>query len=357
VTQDCLTLTTYFGERDRAADAFLADALLDAYARANIHQCILLRGAQGFGLKHHLRTDSLLTLSEDLPVVAIAVDARERIDGVLGPVRELMRKGLLTLERSRMLDGGAEPARLPEGHADATKLTVYLGRRQRIGRRPAFVTVCEVLRRHGVAGATVLLGVDGTNRGRRARARFFGRNTEVPVMVVAVGTGERIAAASGELGELLRDPLFTLERVHLCKRDGELLDRPPLVPGTDRHGLPLWQKLTVYASETARREGSAMHIELLRRLRGDGGRGATTVRGIWGFHGEHAPHGDRVLQVRRRVPVVTTIIEPPDRIDATFAVIDELTTERGLVTSEMVPALSAVVDGRADGDLVLGGEA
>ena len=42
---------------------------------------MLLRGADGFGRKHHLRTDRLLTLSEDLPLVAVAVDTRERDRG------------------------------------------------------------------------------------------------------------------------------------------------------------------------------------------------------------------------------------------------------------------------------------
>ncbi|TML97144.1 MAG: DUF190 domain-containing protein, partial [Actinobacteria bacterium] len=31
MNDDCLKLTTYFGERDRAGDRFLADALLDVY--------------------------------------------------------------------------------------------------------------------------------------------------------------------------------------------------------------------------------------------------------------------------------------------------------------------------------------
>ena len=41
---------------------------------------MLLRGAEGFGAKQRLQTQRLLSLSEDLPVVAVAVDARERIE-------------------------------------------------------------------------------------------------------------------------------------------------------------------------------------------------------------------------------------------------------------------------------------
>jgi PII-like signaling protein len=77
----------------------------------------------------------------------------------------------------------------------------------------------------------------------------------------------------------------------------------------------------------------------VRRLRTAGLSGATTQRGLWGFHGDHPPHGDRLLQLGRHVPVVTIVIDSGERIAAAFAVIDELTRERGLVTSETIPAM------------------
>ena len=76
MNQDCLKLTTYFGERDRHNGRFLADELLELYARHEFQTSILLRGIEGFGIKHRLQTQRLLTLSEDLPLVAIAVDSR-----------------------------------------------------------------------------------------------------------------------------------------------------------------------------------------------------------------------------------------------------------------------------------------
>jgi PII-like signaling protein len=179
----------------------------------------------------------------------------------------------------------------------------------------------------------VLLGVDGTAHGRRERAGFFAGNADVPLMVVAVGSGASIAAALAELPA----PLATLERVRVCKRDGQLLARPHDLPETDEHGLPVWQKLMVYTGHPA---GG----ELVRRLRGAGVRGATVLRGIWGFHGDHAPHGDRMLQLRRRVPVLTVVVDRPERIARAFDVIDGLTGERGLVTSEKVPALADAGD-------------
>jgi PII-like signaling protein len=344
VNADCLKLTTYFGERDRTDDGFVADALLDLYGRRGAAVSVLLRGAAGFGVKHHLRSDRLLTLSEDLPLVTVAVDTRERIQSLVGDVTGLKRRGLVTLERARLLTGEIAPVELPAELHEAAKLTVYVGRREQVAGSPAYLAICDLLQRRGIAGATVLLGVDGTAHGERRRARFFGRNADVPLMIVAVGAGPRIARVLPELGGLLHQPLLTLERVRVCKRDGERLTQPIRLPETDAEGLPLWHKLMVFSSEQAKVDGSAQHMALIRRLRESGARGVTTLRGVWGFHGDHAPHGDRLLQLRRHVPVVTVVVDTPEAIERSFAVVDEVTRERGLVTSEMVPALAALPD-------------
>src|SRR3954464_3942522 len=116
-----------------------------------------------------------------------------------------------------MLRGELGPVVLPEELHEATKLTIYLGRQDRVYRVPAFVAVCDLLHRRGVAGATALLGVDGTAHGERRRARLLGRNADVPMMVIAVGATERIAAVLPELGALLARPLVTLERIRVVK--------------------------------------------------------------------------------------------------------------------------------------------
>jgi PII-like signaling protein len=300
-----------------------------------------------------MHTDLLLSLSEDLPVVSVAVDTRDRIEGLLQDVLAIKRRGLLTLERARLLSGDITPVALPEELHEATKLTVYVGRQERVYRAPAFDAVCELLHRRGISGATVFLGVDGTSHGQRARARFFGRNAEVPMMIIAVGSGEQIARVLPELGGLMREPLLTLERIRVCKRDGELLEPPHALPDADEHGLALSQKLMIYSSESARHDGHPLHRSLVRRLRQSNAAGATSLRGIWGFHGDHAPHGDRLLQIRRHVPVVTIVVDTPERIAQAFEIVDEVTSESGLVTSEMVPAMTAMTEQQRTGGVRL----
>jgi PII-like signaling protein len=296
-------LTVYLGERDRADGGFLADAVAAVFARMELRLSVVLRGAAGFGAAARLRTDRLLSLSEDLPVVTVAVDEARRIEAARREVEALPFGGLVTVERVTAAPG-----------ADA-KLTLYV-------RRGEHRDVVAALHRNGVAGATALVGVDGTRDGVRHRARLVGDNRDVPVMVVSVGGTERIGAAVADLGA----PLHTIERVRVCRRDGRALAAPHGPDGG-------WQKITTYTSEA-----TGQHDELLRRLRRAGAAGVTCLRGAWGYHGDHAPHGDRLLQLRRRVPVVTVAVDTPAGVARWWAEVEDVTRSAGLVTSELVPA-------------------
>jgi PII-like signaling protein len=257
----------------------------------------------------------------------------------------------VTLERARLVRGDDV---LDAGTDDAVKLTVYVGRQERIGGLPAYRAVCDLLCRQGFSGGAVFLGVDGTAHGERYRAHFFGRNVNVPLMIISVGTAAQVSAAVAEISAAAPNPLLTVERVRLCKRGGKLLARPHRLPNTDDRQRPLWQKLMVHTSEATGHGGVPIHRALVHRLLDSGmARGATVLRGIWGFHGDHKPHGDKLFQLTRRVPVVTIIIDTPECIERSFDIVHELTADHGVVTSEMVPALVSIAGPHRDGDTQL----
>jgi PII-like signaling protein len=339
-----LKLSVYLGERDRADGGLLADALMDLYTRAGVRAAVLLRGIEGFGVKHLLQTERLLTLSEDLPVVAVALDTRERIEGLLAEVGGMSRHGLITLERVSLLDAvGADAVASLDGSGH--KLTILSARGLRSTGVPAHLAAVELLHAHGFHGASVLLGVDGAVRGARRRARLLARNAEVPLVIEAQGGLEEILAARPELAALLGDPPMALERARVCKRDGTLIASPTLTPPADGGGLPYWQKLVVQTGEQDRHERRPIHAALVRRLRRAGAAGATALRAQWGFGGDHAPHGERFWSIGRHAPVVTVVIDTPQNIAGWFEIVDEMTAQTGLVTSEMVPAMRAAGPG------------
>jgi PII-like signaling protein len=351
VTQPAWKLSAYFPERQRTVTdseggtrpTFLANQILDLFDHYKVATSVMVRGISSFGPVGVLRSDESLTLSEDPPAVIYAVDVESTITPLVDDVVAMTGRGLLTMERAQLVRGGVVPDLASAGDWDAIKLSVYVGRTVRVGRVPAFRVICDVLYRRGFAVASALLGVDGTAHGARYRAEFFSRNVDVPMMVVAVGSPQQVAGAVDEINAIVPNPLLTIERVELCKRQGELLGSPRYLPSTDEEGRPLWQKLTVHTTEGDTYDGAPIHQQIVRRLLASGiAQGATAVRGVWGFRSERRPLGDRLFQIVRKVPVVTVIIDTPASIARSFEVVDELTAEHGVVTCEMVPAALSI---------------
>jgi PII-like signaling protein len=284
-------LTVLFGESDRVGGRLLSDELMRECAARSIHASILLRAAEGFGIKHQLHTERLLTLSEELPLAVVAIDDPEAIQALADRIVPLVPGGLVTIE-------GASPA---NGTADteSVKLTIVASREE-----PAGLLV-ERLQRAGMYAAVVLLGVDGTIDGERRRARFFSTNGDVPALIVATGP----AAAARELAG---DGFATIERVVVCKRDGEQLADPHVEAPEG-----WWQRISIHSHED---------LQLVRRLRLERAAGATSLHGV----------GDRFFALRRTVPVLTIVVDRPEAVARWWPVVDEL-TETGVVTSELVP--------------------
>jgi PII-like signaling protein len=341
VNAETIKLTTYFGERSRSHGALVADALMALYQQRGLRASVMLRGIEGFGESHHDHTDMLLTSSQDLPVVTIAVDARERVERLIPEVLAIRSEGLVTIERARLVDTARADGELPDDLRDEAKLSIYVGRHQRVAGQPGFVAVCELLQRCGMHGATVLLGVDGTSAGVRARARLIGRNAEVPMLVMSVGPGGAVANALAELATMLPQAPTTLERVSVTRRDGVKISDPQPGEPVLGDGAGRRHKLTVYTSSDDRYGDHPLHRELIRRLYAERVAGATSLMGIWGFHDDGRPRGDRLLQARRHTPVITIAIDIPERIAAVYPHVEEMTAASGLVTLETVPVLGS----------------
>jgi PII-like signaling protein len=338
VSEPAIKLTTYFSERDHVGGAFVADALFDVYERHQTHASVLLRGIEGFGRRSRL-TDRVLTLSEALPLAAVAVDRPERIERVLADVARVAQHGVITLERALLMrDGHRDRLPLERRPSRVLKLTVYGGRAIRSGGQAGYVEAIHLLRRCGASAASVLLGIDGTLHGERRRARFFARNARVPLMLLAVGDDGAIGKALPGVWRLIDGAVATVEQVQICKSAGERVSDPEAVEAQDPSGMPVWQKLMIHAEEQAQYGKHPMYRELIRKVHEAGGAGATVLRGVRGFYADHEPFFDRVLTLRRNVPVHVVIVDTPDRMRSLWPVVDELTSDSGIVTSELVPA-------------------
>jgi PII-like signaling protein len=93
----------FIGESDRWERRPLYSALVELFRARGLAGATVLRGVLGFGPDSIVHTGGILRLSADLPLVIEVVDREERIEGVLPEVDRMMKGGLVTLEKVRVI--------------------------------------------------------------------------------------------------------------------------------------------------------------------------------------------------------------------------------------------------------------
>jgi PII-like signaling protein len=96
-------LRIFVGESDRWKHQPLYEAIVLKAREIHLAGATVLRGPMGFGKSSRLHTAKILRLSMDLPIVIEIVDAEEKIQAFLPALDEMMKGGLVTLEKVRVI--------------------------------------------------------------------------------------------------------------------------------------------------------------------------------------------------------------------------------------------------------------
>ena len=116
IPHDAVLLRIFLGESDRWHHQPLYEALVLKARELQLAGATVLRGPMGFGKSSRMHTAKILRLSMDLPLVIEIVDAEEKINAFLPVLDEMMKGGLVTLEKARVIDyrAGETSAELPK---------------------------------------------------------------------------------------------------------------------------------------------------------------------------------------------------------------------------------------------------
>jgi PII-like signaling protein len=104
-----MLLRVFIGESDRWHHSPLYEAIVLKARELHLAGATVLRGPMGYGKSSRLHTAKILRLSMDLPLVIEIVDAEEKIQAFLPVLDEMMKGGLVTLEKVRVIDYRANP--------------------------------------------------------------------------------------------------------------------------------------------------------------------------------------------------------------------------------------------------------
>jgi PII-like signaling protein len=108
-----------------------------------------------------------------------------------------------------------------KGEAQGKRLTVFVGEYDRYQHRPLGDAILDRAREAGLAGGTLIRGIEGFGRSRRLKtARLLSSSDDLPVLVEIVDRADRIEAFLPTIAEMAREALITIEDV-LIRSHGE----------------------------------------------------------------------------------------------------------------------------------------
>ncbi len=93
-----LRLTIFVGECDQWHHHPVYTEIVHRAHAAGLAGASVLRGIEGYGATSHVHTTRILSLSEDLPVAVIIIDAAQRIRDFLPQLDELITEGIVIID-------------------------------------------------------------------------------------------------------------------------------------------------------------------------------------------------------------------------------------------------------------------
>lgn len=95
-------------------------------------------------------------------------------------------------------------------------LRIFVGESDKWHGKPLYAAIVERLRDHGLAGATVLRGIEGYGAHSRLHtARLLRLSEDLPLVIEVVDLEDRIRSVLPMLDEMVSEGLVTLETVEV----------------------------------------------------------------------------------------------------------------------------------------------
>ncbi|HCO03488.1 MAG TPA: hypothetical protein DIT48_09055 [Actinobacteria bacterium] len=103
---------------------------------------------------------------------------------------------------------------------------IFIGESDRWHGQPLYEAIVRLVRKEGLAGATVIRGIEGFGADSRMHtSRILRLSEDLPVIIEIVDLPERIEPILPMLDEMVTEGMVTLEKVHIIAYRGSAPDK------------------------------------------------------------------------------------------------------------------------------------
>jgi len=219
-------VTVYVGQDQQYHGESVYAAILEFLFYRKVSGATVTRGVAGFGADHHMRTDRILALAENLPMKVEFIETAEKVEQLLPKLHEIAGTGLIEIQDTTIAkpyESTKQAARPhnppPLKHAEKAKLMrIFVGENDKWNGKPLHTALLECMRANDIAGVTVYQGILGYGANRRIHQdSALHLSHDRPMMLSAVDTEERLRAFLPVFEDMVQQGLVVFSDVDVVK--------------------------------------------------------------------------------------------------------------------------------------------
>jgi PII-like signaling protein len=219
-------VSIYVGQDHQYHGESVYAAILEFLFYHKVSGASVTRGIAGFGADHHMHTDRILVLTENLPMKVEFIETPEKVEELLPKLHEMVGTGLIEIQDTTIVkpsESAKQAARQEstpplKSQGKAKLMRIFIGENDKWNGKPLHKALIECMRTNDIAGVTVYQGILGYGANRRIhKDSALHLSHDRPVMLSAVDTEERLRAFLPVLDDMVQQGLVVFSDVDVIK--------------------------------------------------------------------------------------------------------------------------------------------
>src|SRR5580692_9626298 len=192
-------VSIYLTEGSTHHGASTYTSILDYLFFRGVSGATVLKGVAGFDGVNGIHSSSIVEISDHLPLKIEFIEAREKVNELLGKLEELAGSGMIEVQETTI----AKPAQVSKPkkatspahlkmEGKAKMMRIYIGEADQWKDKPLYKALVEAMRANDIAGVTVYRGILGYGAHRRIHKDTALRlSHDCSIMLSAVDTEDK----------------------------------------------------------------------------------------------------------------------------------------------------------------------
>jgi len=218
-------VSIYLSEGSTHHGASTYSSILDFLFFHGVSGATVLKGVAGFGADHHIHSASSVEISDHLPLKIEFIEAREKVDELLGKLEEMAGSGMIELQETTV----AKPAQISRQKSapmservkiegKAKMMRIFIGESDQWHDKPLHEALVKAMRAHDLAGATVYRGILGYGAHRRVhKEKPLHLSHDCSIMLSVIDTEEKLKAFLPIVDQMVHEGLVVFSDVDIIK--------------------------------------------------------------------------------------------------------------------------------------------